>query len=229
MYWYIVDILMVIIVIITVIVSASRGFVSSLVRMIGVFIAIFAAVVVAGALSETIFIAWFRKPMVEAVSEKIDMSSGIEMAIDKLSTGFIGFLLGIFGNKEKLSTFIESGLWQDKTIIAEKIVDGVIKNPLISLIKVALGLIIFLIVCLIIILIAKATGLLNKIPVVGGINRFFGAVLGLVYGIVICIAIVSGIMFALVLTSTTDSNIPLIRSSSYILTWLIEGKRYISF
>ena len=224
MFWFTVDIAMVIIVIITTLVSLNRGFVSSFVRVIGVFIAIFLSVLVARAFSELIFTSIFRESLVRNVAAKIDFSAGLEKAFEALQTGVIGLLLGLFGSREKLETFFLSNMSLDKTEMAGKIVDGVMKDPIVSLIKVILCLISFSIIILIIILIAKAAGLFNAVPVFGGLNKFFGALLGIVYGIIICVVISSAISFFLFLTSPDEKNLPLIERYTYILSWFMRGK-----
>jgi len=223
MYWFLVDILMVIIVVITAILSMRRGFIASLVRVIGVFIAIAVAVIASRVLSETLFTSFFRESLVNSVAEKLNLSDGIDKAVETLETGFLGLLLGIFGDMEKLTSFFIDAAYENNRIIAEGIVDGVIKTPLVSLIRVIVFLIAFSLTISVIMLIAKLSGAFNAVPVIGGLNRLFGAALGVVYGIGICILITGVISILLTLTGTAETNKQLIDKHSYILSFMMHS------
>ena len=229
MFWFVVDIVMVIITLITTLISFNRGFISSLVRVVGVFIAIFVCVVVSKIFAEVIFTAMLRESLVKSVASKINLSEGVERAVESLETGFIGLLIGLFSSKEKLILFIENAVIQDEVVIAGRIVDGVIKAPVVALIKVILSIIVFSVTILIVMLIAKSTGLLNRVPVIGGVNKFFGAVIGLLYGIAICFIIACVISFFIILTDTQENNLPLIQQHSYILAWFMRSRYLVIF
>ena len=224
MFWFIVDVIMVVIVLVTTIVSVYRGFVTSFVRVLGVFVSVFVSLVVCRVFSELIFTSLFRQSLVDSIAERIDFTTGLENAFGALETGIIGLILGLFGGMNKLHDFLETAVWRDEFDLAESIVDGVVKNPVVALIKVILFLIAFALISILISLIAKATGIFNTVPVVGGINRFFGGVLGLVYGTVLCLLLASAIGFFIILTGTEDRNIPLINEHSYILSLLMKSK-----
>ena len=224
MFWFIVDIIMIIVILVTTLISLNRGFVSAFVRVVGVFIALFVSVVLSKLLAEVIFNSLFRQSLIDSVAAKIDLTEGVEKAVEALSSGFIGLMFGLFGDTEQLTAYVAEALVIDERIIAQHIVDGVFKTPMVSLIKIILCVILFSIIIAIILLIAKSAGLLNRIPIIGGLNKFFGAVIGLVYGCVICIIIVSVIDFFIILSADEANSYSLIENHSLILAWLMQKR-----
>ncbi len=80
-------------------------------------------------------------------------------------------------------------------VAAQTLVEGVV--------RVVVGIILFLVVSLILSLAAKAFTKVNDVPVLGALNRLLGGALGLVVGLCICLVIAT--VCALVVASTGNN------------------------
>ncbi len=220
MYWFIVDLALVIVIVITVAVSAYRGFLSSLIRLLGVAVAIVAGIIVSRVLAEPIFNAWFREGLIDSVSEKISTAVSVEDLVKTIEGGFLGILIGVFGDGSKLADFVKDLTVLDHQKIAVAVVDGVVKEPVESLIALVLFLITFVLVVVVVAILVKVTGVLNTVPIIGGLNRILGALLGIVYGFGICYLLVILVAFFFLITGNWEFYSKNIQSNTIFFSWL---------
>ena len=191
MYWFIIDIVLAVVIVITALVSMRMGFVSSLVKLLGVIIAIITAVIASRLLSGPLFDVFFRENLMDSVSEKIRGASGIDELAAAMKSGFIGILLGVFSDADDLAVFFEKAVLLDERRLAAAVVDDVIRPPLESLIGMVVFILIFIAVYSVISLLVRVTGALNALPAIGLANRLFGMLFGAVYGLGICYVLVA--------------------------------------
>ena len=191
MYWFIIDIVIVMVIIITSIISLKRGFISSVIRLLGVLISIVAAVVASRLLAGPLFDVFFRENLIESVSERIGGASGPDELAAALKSGLIGILLGIFSDMETLERFFANFNLIDEKRIAVLVVDEVVRPPMESLIGMVVFVLFFFLVYSIILLLVRLTGAVNALPAVGLVNRLLGMLFGAAYGLGICYVLVA--------------------------------------
>jgi len=191
MYWFIIDIVIVMVIIITSIISLKRGFISSVIRLLGVLISIVAAVVASRLLAGPLFDVFFRENLIESVSERIGGASGPDELAAALKSGLIGILLGIFSDMETLERFFANFNLIDEKRIAVLVVDEVVRPPMESLIGMVVFVLFFFLFYSIILLLVRLTGAVNALPAVGLVNRLLGMLFGAAYGLGICYVLVA--------------------------------------
>lgn len=186
MYWFIIDIIMVFVIIMTTFSAMRRGFVTSLVRLLGIAVSIIAAIVAAKLLSGYVFERWFREDLVVQVADRIVGATDVESLAKAIQSGLLGVIIGVFDDTDILIRLIKNTPLRDNRAMAEAVVDNVVRDPVESLIGMVLFLLVFVIMIIITVIAVKVSGVLTVIPVVSGVNRFFGALFGIAYGIGIC-------------------------------------------
>lgn len=196
---YIFDLIPILIIIALIIIGKKNGFASMLVGLLRGIAAILIAAALSGVCAAIVY-DWFVAPKIEAqvgeiISDNqnvIDTYSSIEQTCSKL---------GIVINDS------DEGNSQSKTMkeIKNRINDGekpetavcnvVIRPVQISVIKPMAFTVIFIISFFLLGIAVKALRIINKIPLIGDVNQFFGQLLGFVEGLalaaIVCCLIVA--------------------------------------
>lgn len=201
--WIFIDLIIVAIIIVSVILSARKGFVKSAVECAGFVLAIVLAFSFGGYLSEVTYDGLIKNAIVDTVEENLDSvteENGLDGDIsDKLWDALPEFFtdnaenFGIEKPEIDLTDIADAKTW------AENITEQVARPIIITILKVAFGAIIFLLVCILTKLLAGPINKLFSISVVGTFNRVLGGGLGLlkgfVWAIVFCAAISAIVAF----------------------------------
>jgi len=175
------DVVVVLIVLIFGLIALSKGFFKCLMGFIGTIVAIVLAFTFAKTMSSYFekWWGWLTK-LTQFFTEKFSAINGFDMEIT-------GDLNGDLSSAE-VPAFIVSILikvFSDTEIPEGTTIAQLIASPLANLLIVAASfLIIFILIRLISVILANTVGLaLNKMPVISGINKFFGFVLGIIEGL----------------------------------------------
>ncbi len=173
MTWLILDLILILIVVVCFFRNYHRGFLSALLGIVAVVASLLLALWVSNKVAEPIYETFVRSKLIASVSQNIEDGGGSTIAN---ITGSIGALLG--GNEADIA----NGTADQIAAAAEKIVDGTMQNGIISAIRVVVLLIVYLLAFAILRWIEKSMRKVNKVPLVGGINKVAGGVLGLCIG-----------------------------------------------
>ncbi len=175
-----IDALVLVVIVATIFSYIKRGFVSSLVNIVGNLGSLLLALFLSTRLAPVIFDAFLKDMLVENTTEAI--TSGGAAAADGLLSGFLSIFPDAFTNSlmQTYSTAISTNAGQSAELIVNDVMAPVV-TPIVSLV---LFLIIFIVLKIIFFLIEKSMRGINRIPLVGGANRALGAVLGIVGGLI---------------------------------------------
>lgn len=189
---WILDLFIIAIIAYYVYISAKRGFVRTLIELVG-FVAIFLIITKAGPpLSESIFKTFARGPILSKVETTLteNAASNLE-AIKEAMPDFLAEGAAVLGID------IDESLANVNTIpeLAAKITDNVIGPAATSLIYAILSLLLFGLGMFLVRIIAKAVNRLFKVSIVGVANRLLGGVLGVGKGVVVAF------VFCLIITT----------------------------
>lgn len=216
------DLLAVIIVICCIQSGIKNGFAKTAIQTVGYICSIVAALVISRICASLIYTTAIQPAVISSMeaslANAVDAESvveGLKNAIEELPA-ISYFLFDFSGVAESL---VESaGL--DYSVIAANVEDGVIRpviEPILETVIFAFSLIIL--IC-IVSLIAKGSKVVNEVPVIGGINSFFGGVFGVLNGALeLCIA-------SAILRFVISANIfpeyfsEKIISKTYIFRWI---------
>ncbi len=198
----IVDAIIVVVFVATIFAYIKRGFVSSLLGIMGTVASLLIGIITSNILSPIIFDKFFRPAIVENTQNAIQ-SYGSASVEDILSD-----VLGVFPDAFVSNvTGSVSGIINSQAAGAvEGYVDSVAAPMFVPVISVVVFLIVFIVCKLICVLLEKTLGkTVNRIPIVGGLNQGLGAVLGIFGGVVNAVLVIFLFWFALAITG---GNLP---------------------
>lgn len=183
--------------------GSKDGFAKTVVSFLGFFIAIILAATLCKPAANLAYTSFIKQPVETAIetairdrTESIEeeapsaatLLSGIEDALEKAPD----FIKNIFATDEKkaeLSDQIIEMYTADITELSQRAAETVIKPIVLSVLVVVAFALIFIIALLLCSLLSKALKLVNKIPLLGGVNALLGTVIGLLKGLIIVLII----------------------------------------
>ncbi len=103
-------------------------------------------------------------------------------------------------SSETIADILQACVNPDKNVAARAIEDAFVNDAIILLVKYALFLILYIIIRFLLKLVIAATGIINKIPVAGKVNRALGGAFGILKGgvfVLLAAIIISGLSYVL--------------------------------
>ena len=195
------DAAVVLIVVVCIIKGSKDGFAKTFIQSIGFAVALITALTVGRLGAEFTYTTAIKPFLMNSIESSVDNAvntedvvSGIEEAIDKLPA--VSNLLFDFSSfEEKLSdtVFINS------EEIASAIEETVLKPVIEPLLEMVIFIVVFIVLLIVVTALAKGSKKVNEVPVIGGVNAFFGGVFGTVYGVVL-LALAAGIISIIIST-----------------------------
>lgn len=199
--WIVLDLIVVAIVAFCIISSAKRGFVRTIVEAIGFILAAYIAFSVSGSVAESVYNNKIEPAIVSAVEEKTH--SLATNTVEETVNGIWDELPAIVKNSgeffgvdaDSLPSTITGEINNSLNIteVAKTTAQKAVKPVAVPLIKSVLGMVIFGALTFVVKLLARVINKMFKLPLIGGLNRALGGVLGLIKGVVfaaiVCIAI----------------------------------------
>ena len=176
--------------------SVRRGFVSSFIHLLGVVASCIVAALTAGKAAAWLYDGYLAERVEQSVSDSL---------------------------REKLEAF--AGLLDriDPTDTISAAAGDAVRTMAVSLLTMVAFLIIFLLAMLIVRALVKLARSVNRVPVVGGINRLLGGVLGAAEAFLLCYLIG---MAATVLISFSENRWGWLNTAvvqkTYLLNWFIQ-------
>ncbi len=216
------DIIPVITVIIFIVVGRHKGFAAALVGAVKWIAALLVAACFAGGIAGFIYDSFMAQRTEETVAETVrGNDDGIDLITrlsDMLKTMDISAIDETLFESE---TFLES-LKGGEEQITEYVCNNIVRPLQISIIKPICFMVLFAATILVLSLAERLLGIINKVPVLGGANRLFGALLGAVEG-----AVIACIVCCLLALLAFNLNIPVLTpenlESSFIVRPVAEA------
>jgi Colicin V production protein. len=178
------DILVLAVIFLCAFIGYRRGFVLTLLRSIGYFIAFPIAALLSSFLAPLVWNGIVRGMVISSIAEKLpDMSAG--GGIEKITAGLPDW----YNIKpSELIASLTNSITPTKEEVATAVTDNFISPTAIGIIGIILTIIFVILLFIVVMLLSKKLKIFNKIPLVGTANRVLGAVLGVVVGVVwLCI------------------------------------------
>lgn len=204
----ILDLILVAIVLVFVYFSAKHGFVRTIVELAGFFIAIYLSLMLSGALSDVIYDGLVHKPLTESVSNSVESTSvdSINDAVETIWNSMPKFVTSAADNfgvsKQSVANQISSASSSGKDAVVSTTVDYIAKPIIVNVIKACLFLLLFVVLTVLVKILAKIINQMFNLPLIGGLNRGLGGVLGLFKGIIMAAAFC--ILISICITFTDD-------------------------
>ena len=189
-YPYIYDLILAAAVGIFLFIGRRQGAARMLFLIAGVLCSLIAASVLSSVFAQLFFDNFMRERLIESVVQALPDSSTLTELLRNLSSDSslaAGILLLLGLDSGEVGQF-DIMISQAAGNAAQTLVDELLAPLIIGLLRSIAFILIFIILSVIVKLIARSLGLLNRAPVIGGVNRFLGALLGAVVGALAIIA-----------------------------------------
>jgi len=189
----ILDVILVLIVLFVAWRSAKKGFVRTLIEMVGYVLAIVLAFSVASFLSKQIYDSFVRPAIVKSIeanlSEFKPENSNLSEVFNKVINNIPSYMLTASGYNDKVASQIADKISAstDNTTskTAGEITDTLAKPAMTYILNIILIFILFFLFMLIVRFLAKVLNSLFNVPVLGAVNTLLGGVLGIFKGVII--------------------------------------------
>ena len=218
-----IDIIIVLVLLFFIWSSARRGFVRTIIDIVGYILTMFVAFSISGTIANAAYDNFVKPSMSNAIEERLSQDSGktaeqvISDAFDNMPS-VITEAAENFGITKESTIDKYSGAIQNNTASAAEAITDYVAGPVIISIFTGVALLIILItlMCIVRVIARAANGVISKIPIVGWLNKVLGAVMGVIKGglIVILLCVVLTIILNLMQNGAD------IISQSYILNFV---------
>ena len=175
---------------------ARRGFAAGLVQFVGNLASLIGALVLSHQASPLLFEKFFQNGFVTSIQNTLTAEGtvNIQSTIEK----YAGFLPESI--KESLTASAAGLLDSGAPDLAAKLVDEVIAPLLTPIIAIVLFFVAFALCRLLVGLLVAVLTNVNRIPVMGSVNRFFGFLMGLLAGVVDLYLVLCAVWAVIVIT-----------------------------
>ena len=185
----IIDVALCAIVLLFAFISRKKGFLTTFLELCGFILAGFAAIKLSPIVSEWIYDTLIAPSMISSVTDKLSSSAAVAAdtvigaipAFAVKAAEFIG--INVKGIAEGTAS---SGSFEK---IASEVNASVIRPIIVLLIKAILTIIMFVVFMIVIKLIAKLFKGVNKLPLIGGLNKALGFILGIGKGAIVAMLV----------------------------------------
>ena len=190
------DLIMLVLLVTVALVYARRGFAAGLVQFIGNLASLIGALVLSHEASPVLFEKFFQNGFVTSIQNTISAEGtvNIQTTIEK----YAGFLPESI--KESLTASAAGLLDSGAPDLAVKLVDEVIAPLLTPIIAIVLFFVAFALCKLLVSLLVAVLTNVNRIPLMGSVNRFFGFLMGLLAGTVDLYLVLCAVWAVIVIT-----------------------------
>lgn len=196
--WILLDLIVVAIILVYVLISAKRGFVKTAIEFVGFALSIYLAFTIGGALSNGIYEKSIEPAVVNAAVNSVGETAGdgIDDAVESTWNALPEYIIKLADNFDITSDTLRESI-KDAAIdtnqvapIAKEASVTVLKPIVVPLVQTAIGVIIFVILMFVVKLLARVVNKAFSVPIVGGLNKTLGGVLGLGKGVLIAAVVV---------------------------------------
>ncbi len=210
--WIFLDLIVIAIVVLNIIFSAKRGFIRTAIELVGFGLSIYLAFLVGGLVANGVYDTMIEPAIVNSVVEQAgetatdnvnDIVSTVFENIPKSAKLTAENLLGI--TEESIKESIDSATLTasgDTRQLVLKVTDTVARPIVVPLIKTLVAFIVFVILLFVVKILARIVNRAFSLPIIGGLNRTLGGVLGLAKGLII--AAVVCILLSTIVAMTTS-------------------------
>lgn len=184
---WIIDIIVIAIACITVLAAYRRGFVRTVVQIAGVVISAAAAsalsVIIASFVFSSFIAPYTTQKIVEAIPSDISGSAEssvqfVEQAFETMPDFLSEYINSQIGDPAQIAGHIQYSIDEGAQKAAESVVEYAVKPVVTSIIEALAFIILFALFMVIVRMLARFLKGIDHIPVIGKLNNFLGAVLG---------------------------------------------------
>ncbi len=201
------DVALVAVLIITIVKYRNRGLVSGLLDLAGNIVALIIAWAAGSKAAPFIFENVFKTGLIERTAQTIQQQGAFNL--NSVIAGISNILPKSF--VESITSSAEELLNSNAPELAQQIVEQVVSPLVEPIITVVIFFAAYLICKMLVAFVATALTNINKIPMLGSVNRTLGAVVGIIAGIINALLI---LCFLWAVVAITSDSLPAINSKA---------------
>lgn len=229
---FVIDILLVVLVGFVIYRAASKGFISTVLDTLSVFISAIVAKMFSAPVAEKCYDMFVHDlvrtrfiKVLDELSSAISIREKVLAMIDGLPPMAVKLAEASGVDMSSLANSVSVAGNATDEQIADIVVDKIGYTIMINITEVLIFLVLFILVALLIRFVSKFFENTNKIPLVGKLNSVLGGAIGVVKAIVILVVVCTGLF---IIASASDPN-PLVDgiNGSTIYTYLIENNPFL--
>lgn len=185
------DALILLILVIFVIGGIHKGLIRSAINLFGTLFSAYFSAFLGNTFAHSIYDSFIRQSILNSVSDSLESSvgQGVLSTADEIFENLPGFLKAIsphLADSSQLQNAVSSGI---DSIAAT--VEQLVSPVIISIVSIALTVVLFILLSVLVRFISRAVSRVCRIPVLFGINRTLGGILGFLKGAVLIMLAVS--------------------------------------
>lgn len=230
------DLILIVLAILLVWSAARRGFTTIFIRTVGNIVVFVAAVLLSWSAASWLFDAGLRGMLVDRVQVQLSsLSTGeLEEIVQQAVAGLPDFLSSLiegFGySVQDLAPQLQDTITSQSAAAAATIVDSIVAPVVILMLRGILLLVFLMLGWFLIRLLSRTANLVVNIPIVRGVNRFLGGVMGLFNAAIMALCVTALAWFVITLWGDT---VPFLNTqtieSSYLFRFVLDHNILLQF
>ena len=190
--WWILDLIVVAIIALFVYLSAKRGFVRTVIELVGYFLAIYLSFIISGAIADFTYNKVVEPAIVENISNKISTTTNesVDSTVDIIWEALPEFVsksaenFNVSKNSVKATVAEKYTSNLDTKDFVKTVAENSVKLIVVPLIKTICSVILFIILMFVVKILARVLNKMFSLPLIGGLNKALGGVIGLLKGVI---------------------------------------------
>lgn len=202
--------------------GAKEGFVKALVQTVGLVVSVAAALYVSRVCASLIYTTAIQPGLLSTIESSIENAVDTESVIEGLKSalGAIPALSAVLFDFSGVEASLDGAVNLESSKIAAVVESSVIRPVVEPLLQMIIFIVTLIILMFVVTLLAKGSKGFNKVPLIGGINSFLGAVMGIINGGVLLSA--AAAVLGLIISAKGESQYLSneVISNTYIFKWI---------
>ena len=205
--------------------GAKDGFAKAFVQTAGAVVSVAAALYISRVCASLIYTTAIQPALLTSIKDSVENAVDTESVIEGLKNAVSGIpaLSAVFFDFSGVEQTLDGAGGLKSSEIASVVEAGVIRPVLEPLLQTAIFIASLIILLLVVSLLAKGSKSFNKVPVIGGINGFLGALMGIINGGVVLCAAAAIISFIISAKGENQYLSADIISGTYIFKWIYNA------
>ena len=205
--------------------GAKDGFAKAFVQTVGMVVSVAAALYVSRVCASLIYTTAIQPGLISTIESSIENAVDTESVIDGLKSAIetIPALSAVFFDFSGVEASLDGAVNLESGKIASVVESSVIRPVVEPLLQTVIFIAALIILMLVVTLLAKGSKAFNRVPVIGGINSFLGALMGIINGgVLLCAA---AAVISLIISAKGDSEYLSadIISNTYLFKWIYNA------
>lgn len=217
------DLIFVVIVIIAVIVAWKRGFVQTVLSFVGFIASAAISAYYCGQVAQFFYSKVIEQPLYDSILKKVLTlvpTGEIINKVENIGAVLPGFVEGLFNAAAiKTNEQISQTLSGTAEAVARTVCDSIAAPLLLSLLSLVAFFVLFGLMMVIVNILVSVVGKVFDLPILNGINRILGGVVGVLNGVLLCMVAAAILKLFIGLTNNTNE---LINTGVLETTWFVS-------